>query len=210
MAKNGLWHVQGVKRVMPSDEKRNGVIVTVLRVKEKRTSMNRKRITKSRVSGFTMVEIIVVMVILIIAAMLAVPMVSSAADMQLQTAANVITADLEYAKNLAITRQESYSVVFSPGTSSYEIHDSSGVIAHPQLSGRNFVVSFADEKRLNRVSIAIAEFDAVQTISFDYLGSPYSGVGTATPMNSGVVTLQADTNTTIVNIEPVTGYITTQ
>ncbi len=195
---------------MPSDEKRNGVIVTVLRVKEKRASMKCKRITKNRVTAFTMVEIIVVMVILIIAAMLAVPMVSSAADMQLQTAANAITADLEYAKNLAITRQQSYSVVFSPGTNSYEIHDSSGVIAHPQISGRNFVVSFEDEKRLNRVSIITADFDSVQTISFDYLGSPYSGLGTATPLNIGVITLQADANTTIVNIEPVTGYLTVQ
>lgn len=172
--------------------------------------MKCKMITKSRVTAFTMVEIIVVMVILIIAAMLAVPMVSSAANMQLQTAANVITADLEYAKNLAITRQQTYSVVFSPGTNSYEIHDSSGVIAHPQLSDRNFVVSFEDEKRLNRVSILTADFDSVQTISFDYLGSPYSGLGTATPLNSGVITLQADANTAVVNIEPVTGYITTQ
>ncbi len=195
---------------MLSDEKRNGVIVTVLRVKEKRTSMKCKRITKNRVRAFTMVEIIVVMVILIIAAMLAVPMVSSAADMQLQTAANVITADLEYAKNLAITRQKSYSVVFSPGTSSYEIHDSSGVIAHPQRAGMGFVVSFENEKRLNRVSILSVDFDSVQTISFDYLGSPYSGLGTATPLNSGVITLQADANTAVVNIEPVTGYITTQ
>ena len=109
------WPLESVKRVIRSDEKRNGVIVTVLRVKQKRTSMKCKRGTKNRVTAFTMVEIIVVMVILIIAAMLAVPMVSSAADMQLQTAANVITADLEYAKNLAITRQESYSVVFNPG-----------------------------------------------------------------------------------------------
>ncbi len=172
--------------------------------------MKCKRITMNRVSAFTMVEIIVVMVILIIAAMLAVPMVSSAADLQLQTAANVIIADFEYAKNLAITRQQSYSVVFNPGTNSYEIHDSGGVIAHPQRAGQNFVVSFDNERRLNRVSIVTADFDSVQTISFDYLGSPYSGLGTATPLNSGIITLQADVNTILVNVEPVTGYITTQ
>ena len=167
--------------------------------------------TKNRNAGaFTLIEIIIVMVILVIAAMLAVPMVSSAAGMQLQSAANILSADLEYAKSLAITRQRSYSVVFNVGNNSYEIHDSDGVITHPMQSSKPFSVDFDADSRLNRVEITDADIDGVATITFDYLGSPYSGSGTTTPLNSGVVTLQADTITMTVNVEPVTGYITVQ
>lgn len=167
--------------------------------------------TKNRNAGaFTLIEIIIVMVILVIAAMLAVPMVSSAAGMQLQSAANVLSADLEYAKSLAITRQRSYSVIFNVGNNSYEIHDSDGVVAHPMRPSQNFSFDFDADSRLNRVEITDADIDGVATITFDYLGSPYSGSGTTTPLNSGVVTLQADTITMTVNVEPVTGYITVQ
>ena len=172
--------------------------------------MKNSNTKKRKTAAFTLIEIIVVMVILVIAAMLAVPMISSAADMQLRSAANVLSADLEYAKSLAITRQRSYSVVFDAGNNSYEIHDSDGVITHPMRSNQPFSVDFDTDSRLNRVKITDADIDGVATITFDYLGSPYSGTGTTTPLNSGVITLQADTITMTVNIEPVTGYITVQ
>ena len=65
-------------------------------------------------SGFTIIEIIVVIIVISIAAMLAVPMFSSAADMQTRSVANMITADIEYAKSLAVSTQNDYSVVFDP------------------------------------------------------------------------------------------------
>jgi prepilin-type N-terminal cleavage/methylation domain-containing protein len=168
--------------------------------------------TKNRkTTAFTIIEIIVVMVILAIAAMLAVPMVSSAADMQLRSAANILSADLEYAKSLAITKQRSHSVIFDVGNNSYAIHDSDGPIAHPTRPSQNFSFDFDADSRLNRVEIDSALINGAATpITFDYLGSPYSGIGTTTPLNSGVITLKADTITMTVNIEPVTGYITVQ
>ena len=59
--------------------------------------------------GFTLVEIIIVVVILAIAAMMVVPMMSSAGGVQLRSASNMIAADLEYAKSMAISRQKVYS-----------------------------------------------------------------------------------------------------
>ena len=61
--------------------------------------------------AFTLIELIVVIVIMAIAAVLAVPMMSSAADMQLQAAANMLAADIEYAKNLAVSRQKNHAVI---------------------------------------------------------------------------------------------------
>ena len=159
--------------------------------------------------GFTLIEIIVVVVILAIAAMLAVPMLSTAADTQLRTAGNMIAADMEYARSMAISRQQNYSVVFSSAGNSYEVRDGVGVVvAHPLNSAKDLSVVFGDDSRLEKVDITSANFDGVETITFDYLGSPYSGVGTA--LTSGTISLTADGFSMTITVEPVTGYVTIQ
>jgi type IV fimbrial biogenesis protein FimT len=158
--------------------------------------------------GFTLVEVIIVVVIISIAAMMAVPMFSSAGSMQISSAANIIAADLEYAKSMAITRGQNYSVVFDVTAESYKIVDQSGnVVSHPVKKGFDYVVDFKNEGRLNRVNISSVQFDpgASNTITFDYFGSPYSVTG---PLDSGNITISADGATTTITVEPVTGYIT--
>jgi hypothetical protein len=44
-------------------------------------------------------------------------------------------------------------------------------------------------------------------ITFDYLGSPYSGSGTSNPLNSGTISIRARDFTETISIEPVTGFI---
>jgi len=158
-------------------------------------------------SGFTLIEILIVIVILAIAAMTVVPMMSSAASMQIRSAANMIAADLEYAKSMAISRGQYFSVVFIDAKS-YQIQDQNGsVIPHPVQKGSDYIIDFRNDGRLNRVDIVDADFDAANAITFDYLGSPYSGTETPSPLNSGVVKLQGGSITKTITVEPVTGYI---
>ena len=149
-------------------------------------------------NGFTLVELIIVVVILSIAAMIAVPMVSNAADIQVRAAANKIAADIDYVKSLAITHQRRHWVVFNESDESYQIWtvEDDGtteyVIDHPVNPGP-FVVDFSTDGRLSRVNIGSADFDSdsTNTVSFDYLGSPYHGKSTAAgnALNSGQITL---------------------
>ena len=161
-------------------------------------------------SSFTVIEILIVVVIISIAAMMAIPMMTSAGSMQIRSAANMIAADLEYAKSMAISRQKIYAVVFNESTESYQIEDPDGIIDHPVKKGFPYVVNFSNDSRLDKVDIADVDFDpdSSHTITFDYLGSPYSGSGTSNPLNSGVITLQVGEATTTINVEPITGYIT--
>jgi len=169
---------------------------------------NSIRVPHRGMAAFTFIELVVVMVILGIAAMLAVPMLSSAADSQLQAAAAMIAADLDYAKNLAITRQMTVTVVFDAGTESYQVQDSGSVVlSHPTKVGASFRMNFASDSRTSRVDITAASFDGSSSITFDYLGSPYSGATTAVAMTSGQIALSAGTYSTTVTVEPVTGYI---
>jgi prepilin-type N-terminal cleavage/methylation domain-containing protein len=157
-------------------------------------------------NGFTMVEIVIVVVILSFAAMLAIPMMSGAASMQLRSAANMAAGDLEYVKSLAISRGESFSVEFDASAESYRIVDANGaVMTHPVRAGQDYTVQFAGQSRLNRVNIASVDFNGTSKVTFDYLGSPHDGSGN--PLNTGEVTLQADSATITISVEPVTGFI---
>jgi Tfp pilus assembly protein FimT len=157
-------------------------------------------------------EILLVVVIIAIAAMIAVPMMGSMDSVQIRSAANMIAADLEYAKSMAISRQKYYSVVFNPANSCYEVHDPNGIIKHPVKKGFNYKVDFSSDSRLDKVVIDDVVIDpdpgSSKTITFDYLGSPYSGSGTSpNPLNSGTISIRAGDFTMTVSVEPVTGFI---
>lgn len=160
--------------------------------------------------GFTLIELMIVLVILAVAAAIAVPMASSAGSLQVRSAANMVAADLEYAKSLAIGTGQHHRVKFDAGAESYQIEMRKAdgtyeVIKHPVKKGFDYIVSFSTDRRLGQVNIVSADFDGTDTVSFDYLGSPYNGATGA--LTSGVVTLQAGGVTRTVTVEPVTGFV---
>ena len=168
---------------------------------------------KTEPKAFTIIELIIVIVIISVAAMLAGPMLGSAADMQVRAAANMMAADLEYAKSLSMSTQNNYTVVFDAANESYQIEETTSpgiAIDHPHRTGTPYIVNFTNDSRISRVDIVSAVFDAETAVTSDYLGSPYSGSGVATALNSGVATVSADSFSLIVTVEPVTGYITIQ
>ena len=148
--------------------------------------------------GFTVIEILIVMVIITIAALTAVPMMSSASSVQIRSAASMIAADLEYAKSMAISRGQNYLVRFDQNADSYQIEDTDGVILHPVKKGFDYLVDFGNDTRLNRVDITGANFSGNPDVEFDSMGSPDSG---------GTVSLQAGGTTVTITVEPITGYI---
>ena len=150
-------------------------------------------------SGFTLIEIIIVVVILSIAAMAAIPLMSSASDVQIRSASNLIAADLEYAKSMAISRGQNYTVVFDAANNSYGIYKKGETdpIQHPVKKGFDYVMNFTNDSRLGKVDITGVSFTD-GTVEFDCLGSPTEG---------GSITLDADGNTATITVEPVTGYI---
>ena len=156
--------------------------------------------------GFSLLEVIIVVVILAIAAAMVVPMISSGAGTKVMAAAQMVAADLEYAKSMAVTRGRRYRVTFDAVGESYQVEDPNGVvIAHPVNLGFNYVFDF-DGSRLDGVQIVSADFDGTNQVQFDSLGSPHNGGGG--PLNSGVITLQAGSLTQTIRVEPVTGVIT--
>jgi len=165
---------------------------------------------ESNTEGFTLVEVLIVIVILAIAAAVVVPMASSAGGTQIRAATNMLAADLEYAKSMAISTGRMHWVVFDKTAETYQIEDVNGVIPHPIKKGTaTYIVNFQSDGRLDRVDIVDASFDLTNGVGFDYLGSPYCGSPSSAPdpLDSGFVKLQAGGVTKKVNVEPVTGFI---
>jgi prepilin-type N-terminal cleavage/methylation domain-containing protein len=152
--------------------------------------------------GFTIIEVVIVVVIISIAALVAVPMMSSAASLQIRSAANMIAADLEYARSMAISRGQNFSVEFDVNTEQYRIKDQAGnVISHPVKKGFDYEIDFQNDSRLNRVDIANVNFNMTPIVKFECLGSPVEG---------GIVIIQAGGETKTIRVEPVTGFISIQ
>ena len=158
--------------------------------------------------GFTLIELMMVVVILIISAVGAIPLMSFGGQIQVHAAADRLAADMNYARNLAITHGLSFGVRFSASQETYQIEDASGnIITHP-VNKKAYQIAFSNDKRFSQVNIVQATFDATTLVRFDYQGSPYNGNGN--PLNSGTVTLRADSETRLVAVEPITGVISVQ
>jgi Tfp pilus assembly protein FimT len=190
----------GQKEMMPETNKTSGVEKTIRWIMLNCGFRQESGITRKFFrGGFTLIEILIVVGILMIAAMIVVPMMSSADSIQLRSAANMVAADLEYAKSISISRGQNFKVVFDSFTDSYRIEDTSGnVVSHPVKKGFDYVIDFQNEGRLNRVGIDGVDFSSSNEVQFDCLGSPNQG---------GTVTLEAGGEVITVNVEPVTGFI---
>ncbi|MDH7600369.1 MAG: GspH/FimT family pseudopilin [Sedimentisphaerales bacterium] len=162
-------------------------------------------ITKRPVPGLTLVELMMVIVLLAIAAMLAVPMLGSSAVSKVQAAAQALTSDLEYARNLAMTHGRIYAVCFDLNEPhSYKIQDPAGqVIEHPVNKGP-YLVRFAGP--LDGVRFAQVNIAGTCQVRFDHTGRPYDGSGQGLEA-SGLITLQIGRFSETVEIEPETGFI---
>jgi len=168
-----------------------------------------------RPRGFTLIEILVVVVILGIISAIIVPQINSRDDLKASSAARALTADLIYAQNLAITRQQMIYVKFDAAAETYKVVDSvspENVLTHPVLLAP-FQVSLgtnATTSQLRTVQIGTASFDGQPIIGFDEMGVPYAvtPAGVASAMTAGSVGITCGTMTMTVTVEPYTGSIT--
>src|SRR4051812_48658675 len=99
-----------------------------------------------RRSGFTLVEILAVVVIIGIASAIVIPQIGNRDDLKGAAAARVLVADLIYAQNLAVATQSTTYVKFDTANNKYTILTaaSSGgdTIAKHPLTQQNYVVMF--------------------------------------------------------------------
>ena len=161
---------------------------------------NTTRRLRGRCTGFTLVEVLIVIVIIGIAAGIVVPHMLETGAMSSQAAARATISDILFAQNEAIALQSTRRVVFDVDANAYRLTDAGGTtLPAPSRSGRLYVVDFAGDRRFEGVVLSRADFDDEAVLEFDPLGAVASG---------GQVELTAGDIRYRINVAAFTGRVT--
>jgi prepilin-type N-terminal cleavage/methylation domain-containing protein len=158
--------------------------------------------------GFTLIEILSVVVILGIASAIIVPQLGSRDDLRAAAAARALMGDLLYAQSRSIALGKMHYVQF--GSNQYQVLDSmspANVINNP-VTQIPYTMTVGTGN-LTNVSVRTANFDGNNTLAFDSMGVPYSWSSSAGPvaLSSGTVTFKAGNNTKTITVSPYSGQI---
>ncbi len=158
-------------------------------------------------AAFTLAEILIVCLVIVISALVIVPNIGSASNTQAVSAAAVLHSDLEVTRSLALTTQVPYSLVFSPDLQSYKVianytgtlYTSTTAVNHPVNIGQTYEVKLANLNKMSLVTVTNVNFGNLTYVTFDSLG---------TPSSAGTITLQGGAVTMVVTVQSLTGVVT--
>lgn len=155
-------------------------------------------------SGFTLVEVLVVMVILGLSAAIVVPALLQPGTLGVQAAGRMAISDILIAQNDAIASQSTRRVVFDAPNNRYRLTDQAGntLTATWRTNNggvANYIVDFNTDPRFTGVVMQNPNFNGVATLEFDALGAPTDG---------GSVELIAGNTRYRINVAPFTGLVT--
>ena len=148
--------------------------------------------------GFTLVELLVVVVIIAIAAAMVIPRLGSTGDVQALAAMQETVANLQYAQNETIILQSPVTVAFDVDAESYLLRDANGTTLKHPTTKWDFRVPFRTTRGTEQVDLMTATFNGQPTLTFDTLGAPVQG---------GSLSLGAQGYSYRLDVSPVTGKI---
>lgn len=165
--------------------------------------------------GYTLLEVLVVVTILGIAATLLVPSMSSAGNLRVQRAVRELVADITFAQSDAVAYQARRAIVFFEGQGRYVICEVRGPTIDPDVDAlfdrtrpdQRYDVVW-DEAETGGAAILEASFDGDNILIFDELGGPVATATGNEPGAGGVVRIRDAAGQTFrVEVEPFTGRV---
>ena len=182
------------------------------------TPMNRQTAQSQRRLrlAFTLVEILVVVVILGIAAAMILPQIGNRDDLRCASMARAMVSDLMYVQSRAVSTQKRHYVRFDSANNRYEVLDNitpgaEHLIDHPVDKGL-FQVPLGPARgdELSDVVLDEVTFDTHPVLMFDEMGTPYAynpDTETSTAMVAGSVRLKSHEFTMTITVEPYSGEL---
>lgn len=128
-----------------------------------------------RSGGYTLVEVLMVVMIMGIAAAMVMPRMKGTNAFTAEGALRAIIADLAYAQNDAVALQQGRRVVFDVENNQLKItDDNDNSIEAPWLGG-SYVIDLSSNPQYGGVQIESVDFDDETTLRFDDMGGPSAG-----------------------------------
>jgi len=125
-------------------------------------------------AGFTMVEMMLVLLLLGIVAAVAVPAMNSSLDeMKLDAAAREVVSAIQYCQSQAIkTGSDTYKVAFNESTDEFMCKEDNSIVALHPLDKKPYKIQFNLEGHLQGVDIVSASFGSSNglAVKFNSLG----------------------------------------
>ena len=160
--------------------------------------------------GFTLIELVMIIVILAILALTVMPKATTASSVRLGAACQKIASDLRYTQEMSMAQQVRFGVSFDTGNEAYFVYRvSTATKAIDPQTRNNFDVSFVTLNEFKGIDIVSTSFS--NKMEFDSSGVPYDGNG-AILSSQGVIAIQTTGGaySRTVRIEPKTGKVSVQ
>ena len=165
---------------------------------------------KHYLTGFTIVELIMVIVILAVIAALAIPRFDSYYTIILEGAARRLVSDIRYTQRLAIAKHDDYGIEFNTGSDSYRVYRvSDNSTAVEPLSRGNFIMNYTTDSEFKSIDLASANFGGTSNLRFTSLGTPQDANGNNLA-SAGTATISYKGSSKTVSVTINTGKVNLQ
>jgi type II secretory pathway pseudopilin PulG len=157
-------------------------------------------------SAYTLIEVLVLVVILGIAAALIVPNMRSTDVLRVQAAVRTVVSDITVAQSDAVAYQQGRAIVFYPADNRYVTVEVRGAQINPALD-RLWETRF-EGGEFGDSRLAAVDFMGGVTLIFDELGAPVTTPGGNNPAPTGSVVIEGSGQRFRVDVEGYTGRVT--
>lgn len=168
--------------------------------------------------GYTLIEVLIVVVVLGIMGALIVPSMGTTSVLRIQASVRAIVSDITFAQSDALAYQQRRAVVFDTGAlNGYTLVEVKGAVIDPVADamydpggpGGRYIVSLNDP-RFGGAQITFAEFDGDAALIFDEMGGPVIAPDSDTPSSGGRIIIEGSDQVFQITVEAFTGRVTVQ
>jgi len=183
-------------------------VIDLRRVAEGSVDMPRtSTISSPHCAGYTLVEMLIVVTMLGLAAAMVIPSISSASSLRVQGALRSIVADITVAQSDAVAFQRQKALVFRFGSDNGRY-----IVAEVNGNSVDTATGILEDRQLNIESMGFTRVTATtftnNTLVFDELGGPVTTPGSTTPLATRTITLNGSGQNWRITVEAYTGRVT--